>query len=289
MLYLGAISLGALHAFEPGHGKTLIAAYMVGTRGRVIDGILLGLIVTFTHTFSVIILGIVAKILSKTYSDEMLHGWLGLFSASLILTVGIWMLRQRIKASAGHGHIHLFGKGDHHHDHIPSHSHDHDTTDSHDHSHNHDHNHNHDHVHDHSDHQHDHSNTNHNGHDHSKLSHSHSVGAVAKTKPEKNSLWNLMFLGISGGLIPCPAAIATLLAAIAAGRITKGLTLVIVFSIGLGMVMMSVGVVLAYTGKFTTKISSRPEFGRRLGIVSAMIITILGSATLFHSVKTLWF
>jgi ABC-type nickel/cobalt efflux system permease component RcnA len=60
-----------------------------------------------------------------------------------------------------------------------------------------------------------------------------------------------LFLGISGGLISCPAVIVTLLAAIAAGRITKGLTLVIVFSIGLGTVMMSGGVVLAYTGKFT--------------------------------------
>ncbi|MHB1349780.1 MAG: HoxN/HupN/NixA family nickel/cobalt transporter [Desulfobulbaceae bacterium] len=50
MLYLGAIALGALHSFEPGHGKTLIAAYMIGTRGRAIDGMLLGLIVTFTHT-----------------------------------------------------------------------------------------------------------------------------------------------------------------------------------------------------------------------------------------------
>lgn len=98
-----------------------------------------------------------------------------------------------------------------------------------------------------------------------------------------------MLLGISGGLIPCPAAIATLLAAIAAGRITQGLTLVIVFSIGLGAVMMSVGVVLAYTGKFTKKISANPEFSRRMGIISATIITILGTVTLFHSVKTLWF
>ena len=74
VLYLGAMALGALHAFEPGHGKTIIAAYMIGTRGRAIDGILLGFIVTFTHTFSVIILGIIAKLLSQTYSEAQLHG-----------------------------------------------------------------------------------------------------------------------------------------------------------------------------------------------------------------------
>ena len=121
VLYMGAIALGALHAFEPGHGKTIIAAYMIGTRGRAIDGILLGLIVTFSHTFSVIILGIIAKVLSHSYSEEQLHGWIGLFSAVLILAVGLWMLRQRLSGH-GHTHTHLFGKG---HDHGHSHSNEH--------------------------------------------------------------------------------------------------------------------------------------------------------------------
>ena len=75
---------------RPGHGKTLIAAYMIGSRGRAIDGILLGIIVTFTHTFSVITLGIVATLLSGTFSDETLHAWLGLVSAILILMAGFY-------------------------------------------------------------------------------------------------------------------------------------------------------------------------------------------------------
>ena len=123
VLYMGAIALGALHAFEPGHGKTIIAAYMIGTRGRAIDGILPGLIVTFSHTFSVIILGIIAKLLSQSYSEDQLHGWIGLFSAVLILAVGLWMLRQRLSGH-GHTHTHLFGKG-HDHGHSHSHSHEH--------------------------------------------------------------------------------------------------------------------------------------------------------------------
>lgn len=245
MLYLGAIALGALHAFEPGHGKTIIAAYMIGSRGRALDGMLLGLIVTFTHTFSVIILGIIARLLSHSYSEEQLHGWLGLFSAILILAVGLWMLRQRLSGHSGHRHVHLFGKSHHHHGH--DHSHDHDHTD-----------------------------------------HGHTPEQTSE-QPARHDKMNLLLLGISGGLVPCPAAIATLLAAIAAGRTAQGLTLAIFFSLGLGLVMMTIGVALSHAGKFTKKIDASPDFSRRMGILSAVIISILGAVTLAHSVKNLWF
>ncbi|MCI5130506.1 MAG: hypothetical protein D3904_03040, partial [Candidatus Electrothrix sp. EH2] len=164
MLYSGAVVLGALHAFEPGHGKTLIAAYMIGTKGRAWDGILLGAIVTITHTFSVILLGLTAQILSKTYSEATLHNWLGLISAGIILAVGIWMLRQRLSGKSGHAHIHLFGTGhshEHHHPHTHTHSHDQHHDEHHDHGHDHhqksnslEHSHEHHHPHTHS-HEHD--------------------------------------------------------------------------------------------------------------------------------------
>ena len=98
-----------------------------------------------------------------------------------------------------------------------------------------------------------------------------------------------MVLGVSGGLIPCPAAIATLLAAIAAGRIAQGLTMVIFFSLGLGLVMMTIGVILSHAGKLTEMLDASPDFSRKMGIVSAFIITILGSFTLVHSIRILWF
>jgi nickel/cobalt exporter len=297
VLYMGAIALGALHAFEPGHGKTIIAAYMIGTRGRAIDGMLLGLIVTLSHTFSVIILGIIAKILAQSYSEEQLHGWLGLFSAVLILAVGLWMLRQRL-AGHGHTHIHLFGKG-HDHDHSHSHEthvasstnehcHDH-HDDAHSHSHTHHDRHGHDASHDHHDDAHSHSHTHHDHHGHgASPAHNHPPAVQAVTAKIAPSKWNLMVLGISGGLVPCPAAIATLLAAIAAGRIAQGLTMVIFFSIGLGLVMMTIGVILSHAGKFTERLDASPDFSRRMGIVSAFIITIFGALTLVHSVRTLW-
>ncbi len=307
MIYSGAILLGALHAFEPGHGKTLIAAYMVGTKGRAWDGMLLGAIVTITHTFSVILLGIVAQMLSKTYSDQVLHDWLGLVSAGIILIVGLWMLKQRLSGNAGHHHFHLFGGGHHHHSH-EHHTHDHEHSHSHSHDHEHvHHDHSHDHLHSHHPHEvheksvtathshHTHNHTHelhdhaHSHHDHGH-SHSHDHHHHVHTQPsarEPQSKLKLLLLGISGGLIPCPAAIATLLAAIAAGKIAQGLSVTLFFSLGLGAVMMSIGVILSQAGRLTEKISDNIELSHKLGIVSALVIVFIGSYTMFHSVKNI--
>lgn len=254
-LYSTAIVLGALHAFEPGHGKTLIAAYMVGTRGRAWDGVLLGAIVTITHTFSVILLGLAAMMLSKRYSDEILHNWLGLVSAAMILIVGIWMLRQRL-SSAGHGHFHFFGgHAPHPHPHAPPHAHEEDG-----HSHE---------------------------HPHEPHSHSHHqpVAAAAAAKP--TSKLELLLLGMSGGIIPCPAAIATLLIAIGAGKIGQGLTVTLFFSLGLGLVMISIGVLLSQSRHLTSKISENMDFARKMGIASAGLIIALGVYTMFISVRNI--
>lgn len=257
MLYLGAIALGALHAFEPGHGKTLIAAYMIGTKGRLLDGMLLGLIVTFTHTFSVILLGVIAKLLSHSYSDAQLHAWLGLGSATIILAVGIWMLKQRLSGSGGHHHVQLFSNDHGHHSHGGN----------------------------------GHSKTTRNNHNHSHSSDSHqdhchmADHVPAGNMAERYNKWNLLLLGISGGLVPCPAAIATLLTAIAAGRVGQGLTMAIFFSLGLGLVMMTIGMVLSQAHRVTQKIGASQEFSKRMGILSALIIIALGAYTMFDSIQ----
>lgn len=282
MIYLGAMALGALHAFEPGHGKSIIAAYMIGTKGRAIDGIILGFIVTFTHTFSVIILGIIARLLSYSYTDAQLHVWLGLFSSLLILAVGLWMLRERLThRDGGHTHFHFFCKdhGQHSHeeshhshdDHHQAHRDDHDQAQSH-HGHSH-HRHNHDHEHPHQPQQH---------------TSSDGIEAVAITGEDgRVNRWRLLLLGISGGIVPCPPAIVALLAAIGAGRTAEGLTVAIFFSLGLGMVMMTIGVVLSHAGRLTSKINDNLPLARKLGILSALIITFLGFVTLYHSIRGL--
>ena len=276
MIYLGATALGALHAFEPGHGKSIIAAYMIGTKGRAIDGVILGFIVTFTHTFSVIILGIVARLLSHSFTDDQLHVWLGLFSSLLILAVGLWMLRERLThRGGGHTHFHFFCKDPSHHQ-QPVSSKEHDHHQNHLQSHSHDHHHS---LHGHS----------HHGDDHSHhRDHSDQGAAISITGEDgRINRWRLLLLGISGGIIPCPPAIAALLAAIGAGRTAEGLTVALFFSLGLGLVMMTIGVVLSHAGALTNRISDNLPLAQKLGILSALIITVLGCVTLYHSISGL--
>ena len=81
-VYSAALVLGMMHALEPGHGKTVVAAYLVGSRGRNLDALLLGLVVTFTHSFSIIVLGVLAKVSSRYFTDQALHAYLGLFAST---------------------------------------------------------------------------------------------------------------------------------------------------------------------------------------------------------------
>ena len=113
-----AFFLGAVHALSPGHGKAMVAAYLVGSRGTVKDAVVLGGIVTFTHVISVIILGVVALALQGYFVQEKLHGWIGFVSGVLIFIIGYWMLARRALESSHRRH-HT------HHDHSHSHDHDH--------------------------------------------------------------------------------------------------------------------------------------------------------------------
>lgn len=113
-----ALFWGAAHAFSPGHGKAIVAGYLVGTRGRVRDALMLGVIVTATHTAGVFALGGVTLLLSEFIVPEQLYPWLNLVSALLVVGVGLTILRWRIRVwrrgePLGHGHTHA----DHDHEH----------------------------------------------------------------------------------------------------------------------------------------------------------------------------
>ena len=231
LFYLTATALGGLHALEPGHGKTVVAAYLIGSKGRKIDAVILGLVVTMTHTFSVILLGIAAKVASTkiTLTEESLHGYLGLIAGLLILVVGLWMLVARIKGREpfhfhSHDHDHMDPHG---HPHNPGHSHSHNHHDdhahSHDHSHDHDHDLNHSHAYDHAhddNHSHAHDHTHDQSHSHDHV-HDHDLQMTETTEEKRVGLWQLLLLGVSGGMVPCPAAIAVLLAAVASGKLGR--------------------------------------------------------------------
>jgi len=221
-----AFGLGAIHALSPGHGKTIVAAYLVGTRGTVKHAIFLGGMVTFTHTISVFFLGFVTLYLSQYVLPEKIFPVLGAISGISIVWIGAILLYKRAMRLRGHTHSH-----DHHHDH--SHSHDHDHGDGHRHSH----------------------------------------------VPEGDvTLGSLIALGASGGLVPCPSALVLLLSSIALGRIGLGLVLLVSFSAGLAMVLMSIGLLVLYAKHLLPdqeKASRHPAF-RLIPVFSAAIIVCIG-------------
>jgi ABC-type nickel/cobalt efflux system permease component RcnA len=121
---LVAMFWGAAHALTPGHGKAIVSAYLVGTRGRPRDALLLGGIVTVTHTIGVFALGGVTLGLSAFVVPEDLYPWLNLVSAVLVVAVGVAVFRQRILAALGPAHAHPHHHGHaHHHDHDGHHHH----------------------------------------------------------------------------------------------------------------------------------------------------------------------
>jgi len=116
---LVAVFWGAAHALTPGHGKALVAGYLIGTRGRPRDAVLLGATVTATHTAGVFGLGLVTLLLSRFVVPEQLYPWLTLVSGLLVVGVGAAVLRQRARPRRGHDQHHSHGHHDHHHHHAP--------------------------------------------------------------------------------------------------------------------------------------------------------------------------
>lgn len=240
-----AFGLGALHAAEPGHGKTIVAAYLVGSRGTMRHAAFLGAMVTFTHTISVFALGIATLLFSKYFAPEKLIHVLETISGLSIVVIGAWLFYRRLNG--------LRASRDHHHDH---HAHDH----HHDHPHAHDHTHEHDHHHPHE-------------HSHGPPSHSH--------VPEgKVTFGSLIALGASGGLVPCPSALVLLLFAISVGRVGLGLVLLAAFSLGLACVLMAIGMLVLYAKNWLpdpAKTTRHPVF-RLVPVLSAAVIVCLGLA-----------
>lgn len=111
--------LGAAHALTPGHGKSIVAAYLVGSRGRLTDAVFLGAVVTATHTASVFVLGIVTLYASQRVSLDRVYPWLALASGVLVALIGAWLLWKRLTARThrhDHDHVHHDHPHDHHHD-----------------------------------------------------------------------------------------------------------------------------------------------------------------------------
>ncbi len=206
-----AAGLGAGHALTPGHGKTLMAAYLVGTRGSALHALGLGLAVSISHTAGILVLAAVIVGAAGVLAPDVVVRAAPVAAAISILLIGGWMLvgevRRRRAASRDprdgrrHGHAHV-DAGDHGHDHDASHAH----ADAH-------------------------------GHGHAHAPHAPQPGSTISWR-------SLFLLGLAGGLIPSTSALLILLGSIAAGRPAFGFVLVVAFGLGMAAVMTGIGLVL---------------------------------------------
>ena len=273
---LAALFLGAVHALSPGHGKTLVGAYLIGSRGTPKHALFLGFTVTVTHTLGVFLLGFATLYASRFVVPERMFPILSLISAVLVLGMGLILLVQRGRAAsralrpassrratefvpfvpatagAGVGYSLMLA-------HQHAHLHDHGDGVSHSHA--------------------------------DGMMHSHGGGPMHSHLPPgapgERVIWkNLLTLGVSGGLVPCPSAMVLLLAAIALNKTAYGMLLVLVFSVGLAMTLTAVGLIFLYARNRLRKPGSAARWPHVLPVVSASIITVLGVALCFGALKS---
>ncbi|HST25304.1 MAG TPA: sulfite exporter TauE/SafE family protein, partial [Gaiellaceae bacterium] len=124
-----ALFWGAAHALSPGHGKSIVAAYLVGQRGTPRHAVLLGAVVTITHTLGVFALGLVTLLLSQFIVPDTLYPWLNLIAGLMVVTIGLSVLRSRLvrrRKQKAQEHVHAHG---HDHDHDGPHGHSHEVPD----------------------------------------------------------------------------------------------------------------------------------------------------------------
>ena len=203
-----AMLLGGLHALTPGHGKTLIAAYLVGNRGRARDAVMLGGIVTFTHTISVIVIGLLSLVASQFIVPTLFVPTLEIISGLLVLSLGLRLLVARLRAV---------------------------------------------------------------GHANNRHGHSH------RAPTDTIRMRDLLAMGVSGGLVPCPEALGVLLIAISLNRIGLGLALIVAFSLGVAVVIITIGLVLVRSRGLLERMGRRGRNWQRwLPLVSAGVVTLLG-------------
>jgi nickel/cobalt exporter len=288
--------IGAVHAATPGHGKTIAAAYIVGARGKPVDAVILGVFVTLSHTSGIVLVGILASLGLPGMMPQRIEAWMALVTGLLVIGIGLWTLwtqrelmlqLQGVAPAPWHAHDHAHENAQalaemrfrpHAHDGERGHGH---HQHGHDHAHGHGHSHDHDHAHGHA---HPHYDAESGSHSHGwGFKHTHDLKLATTNRP---SMWVLIGLGIAGGLLPDPAALAILLNALAQGKVMLGLGTVVVFSIGFASTLVIVGVIAAKVGQKILDWLAGP-WAARLQISTSLLIVLVGVILSFKAWTTL--
>lgn len=248
-----AAVLGALHALEPGHAKSMMAAFIIAIHGTVGQAVLLALSATVGHTIIVWALALLAWQMQDTALLEKAEPWLLLVGGLLIVTLALRILSRLAPAEHEHSHAHA---------HAAQHTHAH----------------GHDHAHHHHDHHHE------AGHNHAddemdEDAHAAAHAAELKRRLAKGPVTDLdvIWFGFSGGLMPCPAAFAVLLACFHQKAYALGVVLIAAFSVGLALTLVTIGVLAAWGAKaLTARQTVLDWFSRWAPYASAGIVLAIG-------------
>ncbi|WDF75189.1 nickel/cobalt efflux transporter [Novosphingobium sp. KACC 22771] len=244
-----AIVLGALHGLEPGHSKTMMAAFIIAVKGTVRQAVLLGLAATLSHTLVVWLVAMGGMWAFGGFRAEDTEPYFQLASGAVIVAMAIWMIwRARSDLHAAHQHAHAHEHGHHHH------RHHHEPTEAEIHE--------------------------------LELATGGYVDAHEAAHAEdirrRFSGWSvttgqIALFGLTGGLVPCPGAITVLMLCLQLHRVALGAVLVAGFSVGLALTMVASGVLAALSLRHLEKRWS--GFGdavRKAPLISGAVILIVG-------------
>lgn len=231
-----ALGIGALHALEPGHGKSIMGAYLVLSRGRSIDAILLGLTSAITHTLVILVMAYLAHTATAMATanaampQDEVETWLKLVSGAIIILVGLRMLLRRTNTC---------GCGCGHDSHLPLGG---------------------------------------------KLS---SGGAFSKAKfaalkGRRGNLLDVLLLGFTNGLMPCPSALAVLLLSLSSGALVSGLILVLAFGVGGAIALVAIGLFFVHISSLAGGLFSNKSWGY-LSKASGALICAIGCVTVWSA------
>lgn len=245
--FLVAIALGALHAVEPGHGKTLMAVSLVGARATVGQALILGSAITVAHTAGVLALGLVLLFAARYVVPETVYPWITLVSGLVVVAVGARALARvaGTYAPARHAHVHAHDRA-----HPHAHAHGHDPV-----------------AHDH---HHDHASLG--DEEHARL---HAIGGDAPL-----SFGAVVLAAGTGGIAPCPAALVVLMTALNLHRVGYGLALIVAFSVGLAAVLVGLGIAVVRGASWLGRRRGFTRFVRWGPLVSAGVIATIGAVML---------
>jgi len=229
-----AIVLGALHGLEPGHSKTMMAAFIIAVRGTVAQAALLGLCAAISHSLVIWVLAALALAYGGHWNVETTEPYFLLVSGVIVVAMAVWTI-MRLRAEVAHHHHHHHGDGHaHHHDHD-----DEDFEDAH--------------------------------------ARAHAEDIRKRFAGRHVTTGQIVLFGITGGLMPCPAAVSILLICLQLKEFTLGFAMVASFSAGLALTMITVGVLAAWGMK---KLSERSSWlsrsAHRAPFVSSALLIVLG-------------